>query len=621
MVQPSSKGRHTLNIRSYVLLSAIVSYSVIFAVLATAFSVTRSAVLSRPHYSPLHAFSSTRLVCWASSSPESEPKKGRGNDAVRKLLHIITARCEKLQANRMLADTPNPRHWNKTRNFLYRNADRLSSSQVRQVLDFLEEAFPSDGELVVSVLQQSPRILRKNVRTHLQPTVAFLRQLYDEELFYQAVSRNPDLLLTTGVGYDTDALDAVTVFLQDELDLSIATVSKLKRTAPFVFQIKLAQLFLNVFFLKNVLQDGGYSDEVKINKAIGKVVSSHPQILQLSVEKKLQPALDYLRAQCQLNPRDISTVVFGSGGAVLGLSLVDNLQPTVRFLSQVLAKYDTDDVSSELRRCIVAHPGLLCLSITNLRAKVEYFNSIDICSNSNISKLGSHKRSNSSLAARILTRAPAVYSLSLATNIVPTIEFLSCVWGTTAKQSVVMQGNPTTEIGNQLKGGSGVSLMRQPALAALLKEYPTVLTLSLEGNLRPTVKFYNRTKYIFLDADWNNVANGIAPFESAKSPTAKSPTLRGRYLAASLFHRLLPRWHYFCCCDTIETNKSRSPKGLALPAKPPLHILVSSSDAAFCEHMGFDPDDFRDFQTQAIPRLKFSSQFDTWLRTGRPIDE
>jgi hypothetical protein len=52
----------------------------------------------------------------------------------------------------------------------------------------------------------------------------------------------------------------------------------------------------------------------------------------------------------------------------------------------------------------------------------------------------------------------------------------------------------------------------------------------------------------------------------------------------------------------------------------PLHILVSASDTAFCETMDIDETSYQEFKKDAVPRLKFSSQFDTWLKTGRPIE-
>jgi hypothetical protein len=105
------------------------------------------------------------------------------------------------------------------------------------------------------------------------------------------------------------------------------------------------------------------------------------------------------------------------------------------------------------------------------------------------------------------------------------------------------------------------------------------------------MNFFNRTGYTSLGDDWKLVEG--------------SKRIRGRYIASSLFDRLLPRWHY---CINHEL----------LP--PPLHLIVSANDASFCQHLSLDVDDFFMFRKEAIPRLKFSSQFDTWLKTGRPID-
>ena len=36
--------------------------------------------------------------------------------------------------------------------------------------------------------------------------------------------------------------------------------------------------------------------------------------------------------------------------------------------------------------------------------------------------------------------------------------------------------------------------------------------------------------------------------------------------------------------------------------------------------MGAEVSHYANFQQEAVPRLKFTSQFDAWLRTGVPID-
>jgi hypothetical protein len=53
---------------------------------------------------------------------------------------------------------------------------------------------------------------------------------------------------------------------------------------------------------------------------------------------------------------------------------------------------------------------------------------------------------------------------------------------------------------------------------------------------------------------------------------------------------------------------------------PSLHILSVASDETYCGYLMVEPKEYRAFKIDTIPRLKFSSQFDTWLRTGIPID-
>ena len=102
-------------------------------------------------------------------------------------------------------------------------------------------------------------------------------------------------------------------------------------------------------------------------------------------------------------------------------------------------------------------------------------------------------------------------------------------------------------------------------------------------------------------------------------------------------------WWFFCTISRENTNKngrdrptsqghpfteeSNAIKNSSLRqrqqqyfANPPLHLMVSARDDVFCEAHGFDAGDFAKFKADAIPRLKFSSQFDTWLKTGRPIE-
>lgn len=474
---------------------------------------------------------------------------GRTNSKVRFILSRILERYD-------VFASPLPPEWTKMRNYLYHSSERLTVAQVDVVLAMLARVF-KNPELEKHILQSTPRILRKNVKTKLQPTIDFLQTIYRDDMFVEAIRRNPHLLLISGTGYDADALELVEFYLRNDLQLSQRQIGRLKSAAPFVFQLPMSKLLSTINYLHSILLAGGMKDD-QVRIALARLVVRHPTILQLSLEHNLRPRLTYLRERCGFKKDDLTVLLQQHSAAVLGLSVESNLKPTLDFLTEVLLEKD-------LRRCLLAHPQLLGLSLANLRTKVAYWDEID-------HERKEKRRRSTGLAARFLLRAPAIYSLSLVDSIVPKVEFLAKIWGVNATSG----------------------------LHSLLYEDPSILTLSLEGNLMPTVNFFNKTGYIHLDSDWHLVHNN------------KTTILRPRYIAASLFNRLLPRWHY--CLGQSQSSPEDITKIL------PLHVLVSASDEAFCNHIGCLGDDYRRFKKEAIPRLKFSSQFDTWLKTGRPID-
>jgi len=286
---------------------------------------------------------------------------------------------------------------------------------------------------------------------------------------------------------------------------------------------------------------------------------------------------------------------------ILGLSLKDKLEPTIDLLEKVLVS-TIDEVIQQrltgstlppyscvskksgskingrerLRKCISRHPQILALSYENLRTKIDYFNELEYASYQtlgNNTKESNEKRVPISLSARIGITVPSVYSLSLMDNILPTVEYLGALWGSRVPHIVK----------NLLVGKSDhVSDEASCCFSQLIGEYPAVLTLSLEGNIIPTLGFYNRTGYIDLD----DSANG------------KNTHLRGRYIATSLFNRLLPRYSY---CDEVNTALCRE-------GGPPLHLLAGANDSEFCEQMGFSLDHFVSYKLKMTSALKFRSQ-------------
>ena len=376
------------------------------------------------------------------------------------------------------------------------------------------------------------------------------------------------------MGYDSEG-QGLESYLSDELCMSESSVKRVKGSSPFLFQLPLSKVQAVVSYLRGLLSEGGFGAD-DCNRILGKIVLAHPSLMHLSVETNLQPRLNFLRTACQLDDKDMATLIKASSG-ILGLSVEDNLKPTLEFLTDLLQTPDPlTNVQQLLRKCIKSHPNILALSLQNLASKVEYFNSLG----------GGSTAAEVSLASRIAMRAPVVFSLSLQDNIVPTVEFLAKVWGLTSGEVL---------------------------LSHWLGESPAVLTLSLEGNIQPTMDFYNRTGYTQLGNDWILKEGGRV--------------IRGRYIAASLFNRLLPRWHYLLQQQEKQQQQQQQ-REVPLEEEeeettldmPPIYILVGASDDSFCEVYGFDQLDYSRFRSESAPRLKFSSQFDTWLKTGRAIE-
>jgi mTERF len=532
-----------------------------------------------PRFSTYHHESSAK----ASEQGNDEKREVRNNKRVRDIMELLEDRYHEPAdfESKTRTKRNSNNEWTKMQRFLYRATASpdcgLTLSKTRKVLEFLDEFVP-ERNIQRSIVLQSPRILTKNVRTRLRPTIDFLRSIYDDNLFLMAISRNPDLLLTSGTGYKGDDLDLVETFLRTELKINENCINKLKVSDPQFFQLSMTQILSVVKFLHDILrkQNDDESDidcQQKRTKAIGGLVLSHPIIFQLSVEENLMPRISFLQDRCHLLDNDLASLLKSSSGAILGLSVKNNLEPTIDVLSSMLSV-------SDLRKSILSHPQILGLSVDNLKNKVEYFDAIDSMSEvSDKSKL--------SLASRILMKAPAAYSLSLQRNLVPTINVLAKAWG----QPCPEQLNSSTDKDPRNNNVSN--------LASLLSECPSILTVSLDGNIMPTVYFYVRAGYLSLDSDGR-----LQPLSDGSLPI-----LRGRYITASLFNRLLPRWHYY--------GKQKTEKPFVAP---PLYILAGATDVEFCERFGFDFVDYIAFKEESIPRLKFSSQFETWIQSGRPID-
>jgi hypothetical protein len=381
----------------------------------------------------------------------------------------------------------------------------------------------------------------------------------------------------------------------------------LKRYQPTLFQLSLkskvqpaVEYLLSVLSGQDDVSIGSISSKQK--KQLVKIVMNHSNLLQLDVDSNIRRTAIFLQDYCQLTDKELATIV-GSIPAVLGLSVAGNLKQKLQLLLDILkmgtkhSSYsddETDDLKIALRKALLKHPKILGLSSSNIRTKADYFDEVDLKSNM--------KQGDNTLAARLLMTAPSVYSLSLQDNIVPKVEYFASLWGWSS-------------------------------LSDKLCECP-LLTLSMD-NIRTTLSFYNMTGYIELPSEESGS-------DSTSSSRQSAGIVRSRYIATSLYNRLLPRWNFlleeqerndrqleaFIVSDDNDASKAER-INYSLPTSkttvdkvmlPPLHLLAGATDEVFCRQLNLSLSEYNVFKEEAIPRLKFNSQFDRWLKTGRPID-
>ena len=453
--------------------------------------------------------------------------------------------------------------------------------------------------------------------------------------------------------------------------------------------------------------DDASSASSSMMTTIRKIIQTHPTMLGLIVDRALRPKLTFLSERLggggsfntttTMTNVDIAKIVMRSSGNVLELSIEKNLRPTIDYLldnvfvpsypnnnknlriDRQQINYDADvDVDDhplinvqedddaddenrsrtinqqdrrqrqeslvQLKKCLLTHPQILCLNLSNLQKKVDYFHSIG----------GNHKEAGVLLASRIAVRCPQVYSLKLE-RIQQSVDFLSRVWGCHTANISVGVGDEGD--GDEYHPAESSSESKKKILVKMISEYPNVLTLSIEGNLQPTCNFYNQTGYTSLNENWELMVDDVVKaseddeddadmcrsLATRKTTTVKrnnktqvrTARIRGRHIAASLYQRLLPRWR-FCSImnlEIVEEERLRQHQQqsegssftdddrlIAGPRFPSMDLLVMADDAQFCKSLEFDYDRYVQFKREEGPRLRFSSQFDVWLKTGRPID-
>mmetsp|Transcript_42104 Transcript_42104/g.98641 ORF Transcript_42104/g.98641 Transcript_42104/m.98641 type:complete len:674 (-) Transcript_42104:1152-3173(-) len=503
----------------------------------------------------------------------------------------------------------------------------LTAANAAAVLDYLDHAFPTSvGNIVATV----PRVLRLSVSSQLQPAVSFLRSLYGLDRTAEAIHRNPHLLLVP-VGNRSDD-GSVARYLQERAGASDRSIEKIRRKHPVVFGFHLEGVVrpATEYILELLGKDGS---EKENSKVMSRLLGNSPMLLGLHVEH-LEETVTFLR-NIGLSEAALRTVLKNCP-AILGLSLKQNLIPTVQFLMEEVGLASMSNKGpGDLERCLCRHPQILALSIDNLKDKVDYLNAVEYVSIFGLSSgqgaggsTNGHKSKAKdiesafqkfSLVRRVAVASPSVFSLSLDDNIVPTVEYLGLVWGMVVPDvdgDVALVRNLREKMATAGVGGqrgdedsfdastvttNGGSCGK--ALARKIGEYPPVLTLSLDDNIKPTVAFFARIGYIRLGG------TGRAEEEVDAFTTTRKVSFR--HVAASLFRRIIPRWHY------LKQNVWN--KGQDIGPLPPISILVGSTDQKFCDYFKIDQNKYTKFIKDVAPSIQFSAQFQEWIKSGRSI--
>ncbi len=449
-------------------------------------------------------------------------------------------------------------------------------------------------------------------------------------------------------------------FLKDDLNMPRRLFDQLNERHPFILHIPLDRTIRPlVSFLACLLTQQDYYQSKNeqysqtlhtlddtIKRILVRVISNYPTILSLTLDGNLYPTVEFLRKSCFMDESHLANMVRNCP-QILGLSVEDNLSITLDFIVRSFGLSTPKD----FQRCLGRHPQILCLSLENLHSKVVFFQSLDkyndVTADSDqgvvvegiiseeIPTVGSNPSSPTSaisLMYRIAVNAPSVYSLSLRDNIIPKLVTLAKVWcveqgGRSSLESSLLETLFADHdvAGTTMPPTTSLAQRARTTLSKRLKEYPTILTFSHDAKIIPTLQFLNRTGYLNLDASGYAQGTGNSTYHHHHHHV-----IPGRYLAASLYTRLLPRWHYIqhqkqqLLHDThLGETKSKAQSEIqakVLGHPPPLHILALSTDLKFCSYFNFSVTAFYTYKEDAIPKLKFTTQFEIWIRTGAPID-
>jgi len=246
------------------------------------------------------------------------------------------------------------------------------------------------------------------------------------------------------------------------------------------------------------LSEQGFS-----TKSIKKIYNKNPSILSLKNIPQCSYILTYLLKITQ-SPTTLKSTVTRHPW-ILGLKL-SNINRTHEYLTSTLG------LSSEtLKTIITRFLPIYGLSLSNVKESVERIRLVGLreeLTEEEVRRvLGRHvglvllggknfeekvnffeTRIGEGAAKKIILNCPSIYSLSLTSTLLPRLHFLQTLWPTSTHKRIL--------------------------------EYPPILSLSLSNNLIPTLQFFKNNGYSEID-------------------------VRGRYLAASLYKRIVPRFRFW----------------------------------------------------------------------------
>jgi len=224
------------------------------------------------------------------------------------------------------------------------------------------------------------------------------------------------------------------------------------------------------FYLKNTV---GLSEDT-----MWKIIQKSSSILGLSVPT-LERKIALLTQTMNLTYEDIRIIIHKQP-SILTMSANRNLSPTILFLVRAL-----DLGKNDLRTIVVQYPCILCYSIHNLQAKIQFF--------------ATDMQFDMEQMRKLFVKEPKLLCAAVATGLKPRMNFLYREIGIPIDdlQSII-QRNPKLLL-YSLKDNLEVKLisffimrlrMEPRHVLKILKAYPFIIDYNLENHMLPIARFF-----------------------------------------------------------------------------------------------------------------------------------